>query len=103
MGFRDCFVGTSCALAAILVGVEFHAEAASFTPGQSGSVIVSLASSGTGLFLTQSGNNNTQGALTLSADKPHLLLTGFNAPIGNPNVAGTGSSTVLSFVASASA
>jgi hypothetical protein len=51
MGFRGCFVGRSCVLAVILVGVEFYAEAAPFTPGQTGSVIVSLPSSGTVLAL----------------------------------------------------
>lgn len=73
------------------------------TPGQTGSVIVSLPSSGSGPYLTQSGNNNTQGALTLSTDKTHLLLTGFDAPVGTANVAGTSSSVVARVVASVSA
>ncbi|MCS6978457.1 MAG: hypothetical protein NZM31_15820 [Gemmatales bacterium] len=124
---KSCFIRVSLALSALLVGLESSTKAApftpghlvvlrvngtssaaqsvdlvqfnTFTPGQSGSVIVSLPSSGSGPLLTQSGNNNTQGALTLSADKTHLVLTGFNAPAGTANVAGTSSSSVARVVA----
>jgi hypothetical protein len=86
--------GTGAAARAVDL-VEFD----TVSTGQSGTVVVSLPSSGSGTLLTQAGNSTWQGALTLSANRTHLLLAGYNAPAGTANVSSTSSATVARVVA----